>query len=72
MHAEHAGDTEEGNGLEAGVLGPWYTAEADPGTTVMHRERFTHGPTTALRRIEYVAPPKLTTEAFPYLLSPIS
>jgi mono/diheme cytochrome c family protein len=28
-----AGDTEEGKGLEAGVLGPWYTAEADPGTT---------------------------------------
>jgi len=28
-----AGDTEEGKGLEPGVLGPWYTAEADPGTT---------------------------------------
>jgi hypothetical protein len=28
-----AGDTEEGKGLEAGILGPWYTAEADPGTT---------------------------------------
>jgi cytochrome c553 len=28
-----AGDTEEGKGLEAGVLGPWYTAEADAGTT---------------------------------------
>jgi hypothetical protein len=28
-----AGDTEEGEGLEAGLLGPWYTEEADPGTT---------------------------------------
>jgi menaquinol-cytochrome c reductase cytochrome b/c subunit len=28
-----AGDTEEGKGLEAGVLGPWYTPEADAGTT---------------------------------------
>jgi cytochrome c553 len=28
-----AGDTEEGDGLEAGLLGPWYTEEADPATT---------------------------------------
>lgn len=28
-----AGDTPEGAGLEPGVLGPWYTPEADPGTT---------------------------------------
>ena len=28
-----AGDTPEGKGLEPGVLGPWYTSEADPGTT---------------------------------------
>jgi ubiquinol-cytochrome c reductase cytochrome b subunit/menaquinol-cytochrome c reductase cytochrome b/c subunit len=27
-----AGDTPEGKGLDAGVLGPWYTAQADPGT----------------------------------------
>jgi mono/diheme cytochrome c family protein len=27
-----AGDTDEGKGLEAGILGPWYTAQADPGT----------------------------------------
>ena len=28
-----AGDTEEGRGLEPGLLGPWYTEEADPATT---------------------------------------
>ena len=28
-----AGDTEDGRGLDAGLLGPWYTEEADPGTT---------------------------------------
>jgi hypothetical protein len=27
-----AGDTEEGKGLEAGILGPWYAEKADPGT----------------------------------------
>jgi menaquinol-cytochrome c reductase cytochrome b/c subunit len=27
-----AGDTPEGKGLDAGILGPWYTEEADPGT----------------------------------------
>jgi quinol---cytochrome c reductase cytochrome c subunit, bacillus type len=27
-----AGDTEEGKGLEAGLLGPWYAEKADPGT----------------------------------------
>ena len=27
-----AGDTEAGKGLEAGILGPWYTEKADPGT----------------------------------------
>jgi hypothetical protein len=27
-----AGDTPEGKGLDAGILGPWYTEQADPGT----------------------------------------
>jgi cytochrome c553 len=27
-----AGDTEDGKGLEAGLLGPWYADKADPGT----------------------------------------
>jgi formate dehydrogenase major subunit len=43
--------------------------ENDPGTGTLHAERFTHGKTTALRRIEYVAPPKLTTKEFPFLLT---
>ncbi|MBM3846737.1 MAG: formate dehydrogenase subunit alpha [Verrucomicrobia bacterium] len=53
---------------EGGLQWPCYN-ESDPGTTVMHRDEFTHGRTTALRRIEYVAPPKLTTPEFPYLLT---
>jgi formate dehydrogenase major subunit len=43
--------------------------ENDPGTGTLHTEKFTHGKTTALRRIEYVAPPKLTTKEFPFLLT---
>ena len=43
--------------------------EKDPGTGTLHAEKFTHGRTTALRRIEYVAPPKLTTKEFPFLLT---
>ena len=35
----------------------------------MHVDKFTHGKTTALRRIEYVAPPKLTTNEYPFLLT---
>jgi formate dehydrogenase major subunit len=51
-----------------GLQWPCYT-ENDPGTAVLHVDQFTHGKTTALRRIEYVAPPVLTTEQFPYLLT---
>jgi formate dehydrogenase major subunit len=43
--------------------------ENDPGTGTLHTDHFTHGKTTALRRIEYVAPPKLTTKEFPFLLT---
>ena len=43
--------------------------EDDPGTTVMHTDRFTHGKTTALRRIDYVAPPALLSKEFPFLLT---
>ena len=43
--------------------------ENDPGTTVMHQDEFTHGKTTALRRIEYVAPPVLMSKEFPFLLT---
>ncbi|MBI2924882.1 MAG: formate dehydrogenase subunit alpha [Verrucomicrobia bacterium] len=51
-----------------GLQWPCYT-ENDPGTAVLHVDHFTHGKTTALRRIEYVAPPKLTTNEFPFLLT---
>lgn len=44
-------------------------SETDPGVSILHSDHFTHGKTTALRRIEYVAPPKLTTEEFPFLLT---
>ena len=43
--------------------------ETDPGLAILHTEHFTHGPTTALRRIEYVAPPVLTTPDYPFLLT---
>ncbi|MBI3852773.1 MAG: formate dehydrogenase subunit alpha [Verrucomicrobia bacterium] len=43
--------------------------ENDPGTGTLHTDHFTHGKTTALRRIEYVAPPKLTTKEYPFLLT---
>jgi formate dehydrogenase major subunit len=43
--------------------------EDDPGVPILHADHFTHGKTTALRRIEYVAPPKLTTKEFPFLLT---
>ena len=51
-----------------GLQWPCLTAD-DPGTTILHKDRFTHGLTTALRRIEYVAPPVLTTAAYPFLLT---
>ncbi|MBI3886027.1 MAG: formate dehydrogenase subunit alpha [Opitutae bacterium] len=43
--------------------------ENDPGTTVMHATEFTHGKTTPLRRIDYVAPPVLLSKEFPFLLT---
>jgi len=51
-----------------GLQWPCYT-ESDPGTMVLHTDHFTHGKTTPLRRIEYVAPPNLTTKEFPFMLS---
>lgn len=44
-------------------------SEGDPGTPVLHAGRFTHGRTTALRRIEYVPPPELTSPDFPFVLT---
>jgi len=51
-----------------GLQWPCYS-ESDPGMPIMHTEHFTHGRTTALRRIEYVSPPVLTNEEFPFLLT---
>ncbi len=51
-----------------GLQWPCFT-EDDPGTAIMHADAFTHGRTTALRRIDYVAPPMLTTPEFPFLLT---
>ena len=35
----------------------------------MHKEEFTHGKTTALRRIEFLPPPKVTSDEFPLVLT---
>jgi formate dehydrogenase major subunit len=65
---EAAGISYERMDHEGGLQWPCVN-ENDPGTPTLHTEKFTHGKTTALRRIEYVAPPKLTTEEFPFLLT---
>ncbi len=44
-------------------------SEDHPGSTMIHEQEFAHGKTTNLRRIDYIAPPMLTTEEFPFLLS---
>jgi len=51
-----------------GIQWPCFT-EDDPGTTMLHAEQFTHGKTTALRRIEFVPSPVLTTKEYPFLLT---
>ncbi|MBP6507325.1 MAG: formate dehydrogenase subunit alpha [Opitutaceae bacterium] len=43
--------------------------ENDPGMAIMHVDEFTHGKTTALRRIEFLPPPELTSPEFPFLLT---
>ena len=42
--------------------------ENDPGTPILHVDAFTHGKTTALRRIEFVPPPELRSAEFPLIL----
>jgi formate dehydrogenase major subunit len=42
--------------------------EDDPGQPIMHVGEFTHGKTTALRRIEFVPPPELRSPEFPLIL----
>jgi formate dehydrogenase major subunit len=51
-----------------GLQWPCYD-ENDPGMGVMHADHFSHGKTTPLRRIEYVAPPEITNDEFPFLLT---
>ena len=43
--------------------------EGSPGTPILHIDEFTHGKTTALRRIEYVPAPNLLSAAYPFLLT---
>ncbi len=43
--------------------------EGAPGTPILHVDEFTHGKTTALRRIEFVPPPHLLSKEFPFLLT---
>ena len=43
--------------------------ENDPGMPIMHVDHFTHGKTTALRRIEFLPPPKVTSEEYPFILT---
>ncbi len=51
-----------------GLQWPCYD-ESDPGMPIMHKEEFTHGKTTALRRIEFLPPPKVTSDEFPLVLT---
>ncbi len=53
---------------EGGLQWPCYT-ETDAGTDVMHAQSFAHGVTTPLRRIEYIPPPDLLSDEFPFLLT---
>ena len=45
------------------------STEEDPGTSVLHVTEFTHGKTTALRRIEFVPPPEITSKEYPFVLT---
>jgi len=51
-----------------GLQWPCFDAN-DPGTPILHIEQFTHGPTTALRRIEYLPLPDVTSKEYPFVLT---
>lgn len=53
---------------EGGLQWPCYD-EQTPGTPILHVGEFTHGKTTALRRIEYLPVPDVTTPEFPFVLT---
>jgi formate dehydrogenase major subunit len=66
---------EEGAGISyarmeaaGGLQWPCYD-EQDPGQGVLHVDEFSLGKTTSLRRIEYVAPPEITSKEFPFILT---
>jgi formate dehydrogenase major subunit len=52
----------------AGIQWPCWN-ENDAGTEILHRESFSHGKTTALRRIAYQPSAELTDAEFPFLLN---
>jgi formate dehydrogenase major subunit len=52
----------------AGIQWPCWN-ENDAGTEILHRESFSHGKTTALRRIAYRPSAELTDAEFPFLLN---
>jgi formate dehydrogenase major subunit len=43
--------------------------EQHPGTSLLHAEKFPHGPCAALQRIEFEASAEVATPEFPFLLS---
>jgi formate dehydrogenase major subunit len=43
--------------------------EGSPGTPILHVNEFTHGKTTALRRIEFVPPPDIVSKDYPFILT---
>ena len=53
---------------EGGLQWPCFE-ENSPGTPILHVDHFTHGKTTALRRIEFVPPPQILSAEFPFLLT---
>ena len=53
---------------EGGLQWPCFE-ENSPGTPILHVDHFTHGKTTALRRIEFVSPPQILSAEFPFLLT---
>jgi formate dehydrogenase major subunit len=51
-----------------GLQWPCYD-ENDPGMAIMHTDHFTHGKTTALRRIEFLPLPDVTSPEYPFVLT---
>lgn len=55
--------------LEAGGLQWPCRDERDPGTTILHTDRFARAATAALARIDYVPTPERTADDYPFLLT---